>query len=328
MRDDQLPPPQPHACALLSRDLGEPVAGTAATQSAWLLLEQSGPWGRVAARESRLDPALGGELDGRTAGTGVRLCLIRRPEGRRPDHDPERRRWFAASTHPERTWLATGEVSDPAELLRIDFAALDAGDRTAVAELEHTFLDTPILGVCTNGKRDVCCATLGRRVVIAADALDADARTSAAAGPPAVWEITHLGGHKFAPTGVLLPSGYLYGRLDAALATRVLTEARRDQVVADGCRGRSTWSRPGQAAELAVRAELEEWRTGAVVVTAVAKLAGEPEPAWTATVETEDGRAYEVSVAGAHAAVPRPESCGKIEGSPLELRVEAIEKLR
>jgi hypothetical protein len=325
MREAQLPAPQPHACAYLSRELGEPVAGTAATQSAWLLVEQPGPWGRVAARESRLDPELGAELDGRTARTGVRLCLIRRPTDGH-DHDPPRRRWFAASTHPERTWLATGEIADPAELLRIDFAALDAGDRNAVAGLEHTFLDTPILGICSNGKRDACCATLGRRAVVSADALDA-AACAAVGGPPTVWEITHLGGHKFAPTGVLLPSGYLYGRLDAALATRALAEARRGRVLPDGNRGRSTWQRPGQAAELAVRADLNEWATSAVLVTAVEKTAGEPEPAWTVIVEHEDGREYEVSVKGAHAPVARPESCGKTEANPLELRVDVIDKV-
>ncbi len=322
MRDDQLPAPQPHACALLSRELGEPVAGTAATQSAWLLLEQPGPWGRVAATDSRLDPALGGELDGRTAGTGVRLCLIRRPDGSN-DHDPPRRRWFAASTHPLRTWLATGEVADPADLLKVDFAALDAGDRRAVAALEHTFLDTPILGICTNGRRDACCATLGRRVVVAADAA-----FPAGAPAPAVWEITHVGGHKFAPTGVVLPSGYLYGRLDATQAIRVLTEARHGRMVPDGCRGRSTWERPGQAAELAVRAELDEYRPGALVVASAVKTAGDPEPAWTVVVEHEDGRGYEVAVHGAYAPVPRAESCGKAEGTPLELRVDAIDKIR
>ncbi|MFL6115740.1 MAG: sucrase ferredoxin [Catenulispora sp.] len=322
MRDDQLPAPQPHACALLSRELGEPVAGTAATQSAWLLLEQPGPWGRVAATESRLDPALGGELDGRTAGTGVRLCLIRRPD-RGNDHDPPLRRWFAASTHPERSWLATGEVADPADLLKIDFAALDAGDRRAVAALEHSFPDTPILGICTNGRRDACCATLGRRVVVAADEA-----FPVGASAPAVWEITHLGGHKFAPTGVVLPSGCVYGRLDAELAIRVLTEARQGRMVPDGCRGRSTWERPGQAAELAVRTELDEFRPGPLVVASTVKTAGDPEPAWTVVVEHEDGRGYEVAVRGAYAPVPRAESCGKADGTPLELRVAAIDKIR
>ncbi|NUR27178.1 MAG: sucrase ferredoxin, partial [Catenulispora sp.] len=151
---------------------------------------------------------------------------------------------------------------------------------------------------------------------------------AAAGGPPAVWEITHLGGHKFAPTAVLLPSGYVHARLNAAVAVRALAEARRGQVLPEGNRGRSTWSRAGQAAELAVRAELNEWATTTVSVTAEEKTAGEPEPAWKVVVEHEDGRAYEVFVAGSHAPVARPDSCGKLEGNPLELRVESIDKIR
>ena len=35
-------------CATASRDLSEPLAGTAATASTWLLVEQPGPWGTEA----------------------------------------------------------------------------------------------------------------------------------------------------------------------------------------------------------------------------------------------------------------------------------------
>ena len=337
MRDDQLPAPQPHACSVLSRELGEPLAGTGAVAAAWLLVEQPGPWGRAAVTDSRLDPELGAELERRTAGTTVRLALIRRVEDHH-DHDPAVRRWYAASTHPKRTWLATGVVPDPAALLKIDFAALDAGDRRAVAGLEAEFVDAPLLGVCTNGKRDACCATVGRRVAVAAEALEMAALEAAAgsspvsdgapAQVPAVWEITHLGGHRFAPTAVVLPSGYSYGRLDAASAVRVLADARRGRMTVDGCRGRSTWSRAGQVAELAVREALGETAEAALDVVSVTQTAGDPEPAWTAVVELEDGRRYEVSVAGSPAAVPRPESCGKADGTPLELRVEAVDKIR
>lgn len=324
MRDDQLPSPQPHACSVLSRELDEPLAGTGAVAGAWLLVEQPGPWGRAAVTASRLDPALGAELEGRTAGTAVRLALIRRVEDHH-DHEPPHRRWYAASTHPRRTWLATGVVVYPTDLLKIDFAALDAGDRRAVAGLEHEFVDAPLLGVCTNGKRDACCATLGRRVAVAVEAV-----VGAAAGQeiPAVWEITHLGGHRFAPTAVVLPSGYSYGRLDAASATRLLADARQGRMAVQGCRGRSTWSRAGQVAELAVRSALDEAAESALDVVAVTQTAPDPEPAWTAIVEHEDGRAYEVSVRGAYAPVPRPESCGKADGTPLELRVDAVDKIR
>jgi hypothetical protein len=34
-----------------------------------------------------------------------------------------------------------------------------------------------------------------------------------ASRPNQVWECTHLGCHRFAPTGLLLPNGYAYGRL-------------------------------------------------------------------------------------------------------------------
>jgi hypothetical protein len=313
---------------VLSAGLGEPLAGTAATQSAWLLLEQPGPWGRNAATESRLDPELGAELDGRTAGTGVRLALIRRPENGQ-EHEPALRRWYAASTHPHRTWLATGLIEYPTDLLRVDFLALDAGSMTSVEALDHVFTAEPLLGLCTNGKRDQCCATLGRKIAIAVDALDqATCATAFPGSPPAVWEITHVGGHKFAPTGVLLPAGYLYGRLDAARATRILGDARRETVLLDGCRGRSTWSRPGQAAELAVRAEIGERGTAAVTVASVQQTARDPDPAWAVIVEHEDGRAFEITVKGSYALVPRPESCGKADGTPFELRVDSIDKIR
>jgi hypothetical protein len=325
MRSDQLPAPQTNACSVLSAELGEPLAGTAATQSAWLVLEQPGPWGRDAVVESQLDPALGAELEGRTSGNGVRLALIRRP-GVGQEHDPVLRRWFAASTHPDRTWLATGVVEQPTDLLRIDFALLDAGKPEAVAALEHELIDEPLLLVCTNGKRDQCCATLGRKIAVSVDALDRADRGADAT--PAVWEVTHLGGHKFSPTAVLLPHGYIYGRIDAARALRILGAARKGSLVMDGLRGRTTWSRAGQAAEIAVRAAIEEHGLSTVSVISVERTHPEPTPAWEVVVEVDDGRLFDVEVVGAMAFVPRAESCGKAAGTPLVLSVRTIEKIR
>jgi hypothetical protein len=290
-----------------------------------LLLEQPGPWGRDAILESRLDPELGAELTGRAAGTGVRVALIRHPADSH-EHTPRHRRWYAASTHPDRTWLATGLVEFPTELLRVDFAALDAGSVSAVADLPHEMIASPLLGICTNSKRDQCCATRGRPVAVAA--YTADASSGPEDALPGVWEITHLGGHRFSPTAVLLPHGYVYGRLNVAQATQILADARRERVLLDGCRGRSTWSSAGQAAELAVRTEIGERGLSALRVASQEQTAPEPTPAWRVVVEHGDGRAFEVSVSGAHAPIPRPESCGKADGSPLELRVASIDKIR
>ncbi len=47
----------------------------------------------------------------------------------------------------------------------------------------------PLALVCTNGKRDRCCALLGRPL----------AAELASSGVEGVWEVTHLGGHRFSP---------------------------------------------------------------------------------------------------------------------------------
>lgn len=77
-------------CSTVSRDLDEPVSGTAPVARTWLLLEQPGPWGAKALTSSHLDPALGRALDAAAKGTGVRVALVRRPgatrTGARPPH--------------------------------------------------------------------------------------------------------------------------------------------------------------------------------------------------------------------------------------------------
>ncbi|ODT59215.1 hypothetical protein ABS71_18045 [bacterium SCN 62-11] len=57
--------------------------------------------------------------------------------------------------------------------------------------------------VCTHGSRDICCGSLGPRL----------AQALRAAGHQEVWEVSHIGGHRFAPTLWHLPSWRFFGRL-------------------------------------------------------------------------------------------------------------------
>ncbi len=206
----------------------------------WLLVEQAGPWGAKALGESHLDPAVGRALEAAAAGTGVRVALIRRP-GRHADCLPTaRHEVLVAHTVPGRGWVRRAGVADPAELLGLDFAALGAGDHTGFGA-EH--VGGPVALVCTNGRRDRCCALLGRPL----------AAELAAAGHSEVWEVTHLGGHRFSPTMLVLPYGYAYGRLTAETAKEVLAATAAGHMVPEWSRGCSGWDRPGQAAEHAVR---------------------------------------------------------------------------
>ncbi|WP_320780894.1 sucrase ferredoxin [Streptomyces sp. CRN 30] len=303
-------------CSTVSQDLAEPVSGTAATARTWLLLEQPGPWGATALTSSLLDPAVGRALDRATRGTDVRVALIRRP-GRQADRDTSAgRRVFVAHGVPGRTWLRTATVTDPARLLGLDFTALGRGDHRGFDNLlggrAHT--GDPLVLVCTNGKRDQCCALLGRPL----------AAELAGAGTEGVWEVTHLGGHRFSPTLLVLPYGYVYGRVDARTVRRVLRGVRQRRIVLTGCRGSSAWERPGQAAELAVRAATGE---DAAEAFGVVRTDGSA-PRWEVTVAHIDGRHWRVEVSHGAPGPARPESCGaSVLGSPARLEVTAIREL-
>ncbi|MFI6659728.1 sucrase ferredoxin [Streptomyces sp. NPDC050523] len=309
-------------CSTVSRELDEPIAGTAATARTWLLLEQPGPWGAKALTSSHLDPALGRTLEAAAEGTGVRIALIRRP-GRHADCGTSAaRQVYAAHTAPGSAWLHSATVDDPRALLDLDFAALGRGDQhtfdAALAGRPHT--GGPLALVCTNGKRDRCCALLGRPL----------AAELAASGVEGVWEVTHLGGHRFSPTLLVLPYGYAYGRAQAHAVKEVLSDVQEGRIVVEGCRGSSAWERPGQAAELAVRVAAHEYGADDLRVAATSMEATSgAAPHWQVTVAHVDGRLWSVEVTQGASLPPRPESCGtSVLGSPARMEVVAVHELR
>ncbi|MFK4545953.1 hypothetical protein RKD29_005549 [Streptomyces tendae] len=303
-------------CSTVSWDLDEPVSGTAPVARTWLLLEQPGPWGAKALIASHLDTALGRALDTAVKGTGVRIALVRRP-GRHADQGaPAERTVYAAHTVPGNVWLHGTTIKDPGRLLGLDFAALGRGDH-------HTFdsvlggrphAGDPLALVCTNGKRDRCCALLGRPL----------AAELAASGAGGVWEVTHLGGHRFSPTVLVLPHGYVYGRVQAHAVKEILHSAGEGRIVVGGCRGNSAWERPGQAAELALRSAVGEDTAGALTVVRTDGAA----PRWEVTLAHRDGRRWRVTVVQGASLPPRPESCGaSVLGSPARMEVTAVHAL-
>ncbi len=173
----------------------------------------------------------------------VRVGLIR-SVGAHADVVHGSRTVLVARVDRSASWLAARRVDDVAGLadaLRVDELLTAA---VAPAWLPGTPLPTPsrALLVCTNAKRDQCCAVLGRPMAaaFAASAARGDG------GPVAVWETSHTSGHRFAPTYVSLPDGYLFGGPDAASAS------------VDACRGRSSLEPAAQVAELAVLRRLGE----------------------------------------------------------------------
>ncbi|MFF0268087.1 sucrase ferredoxin [Kribbella sp. NPDC004536] len=288
------PAPAAGLCSTFCRVLQEPLPGTAVVATGWVVVEQPGPWGAKAPTQSHLDPVFGGRFDDDCKKVDVRFGLIRSP-GRHADAVERSHQVFVASTTPGRSWLLGGCIAHPSELSALDLDSVARGDRAAVlASLPSlAVVDDPIVLVCTNGKRDGCCAILGRPLVTGL----------AERVPGRVWEANHLGGHRFAPTATYLPAGTMHGQLTVDTAVEILAAADRGETVLTGLRGRSTWTKRGQAAEVAVRELIGEFALDALHV--------DGEEADAVTVQHVDGRSWIVPVTSAPADPPRPDSCGK-----------------
>ncbi len=231
----------------------EALGGTAGCATAWLALEHVGQWGRDVLDGSALGEELPAALGEAVSQAGLKFLLIRQPgrEGRvlhgAPDASgtPTHRVLYAQGT-PGEEKLYSFSVSAPEQLLELPLDNPQELIQATGAEL----MDSPAILVCTHSKRDRCCALRGRPIAAhLADVLPANV----------VWECSHTGGHRFAPVGIMLPTGYTYGRLSepSALAA-YLSLAGRSIPSLHGLRGRSTDTPVEQAAEVAVRLELEK----------------------------------------------------------------------
>jgi hypothetical protein len=109
-------------------------------------------------------------------------------------------------------------------------------------------LRSPTVLVCTDGRHDRCCAEHGRAVY---EAFHAEVLRLGL--PLSVAESSHLGGHRFAATALLLPGGEMYGRLRAPDVPCVLDAWRNGTVWVPRFRGRIGTPEPVQVAEVFLR---------------------------------------------------------------------------
>jgi hypothetical protein len=225
-------------CAEWARAAAVDPVGTAGSSAGFVLLEWPHPWPRDVSEIGDLQPLLAA-----LHGTGLRLQVMRSAEapGRRrrvvvyrQHHDAEG--WFRNAVGVERV-VDSPTLVDEA----IDLVETNAGDTTR---------KTDIL-VCGHGRRDICCGSKGVQLVgrIATDgALGADVR---------LWRTTHLGGHRFAPTALVLPSATWWAFLDQRRVTEIVQRSVEARDVTDHYRGCSGLASPAaQAVERAVLLEI------------------------------------------------------------------------
>jgi hypothetical protein len=222
-------------CSVASMLRDEPLAGTAPVARRWVLIEHPGPWARLPLDTPPFAGALGARFEEALTRHNASLLLLRR-SGRQPE-DIDARLWRVVDTQTgdsiTGTWLGERDLE---------------GVLTALATINGPFAEPcpPMVLVCTHGVRDACCAIKGRPIAgILGRSLDNE-----------VWECSHLAGHRFAGTALVLPEGACYGRLDQSDAVKVIKAHQAGAIVADRLRGVTRLPAAAQAAHVWGLAEL------------------------------------------------------------------------
>ncbi len=223
-------------CSAASLAQTEQLAGSASTIRAFLLVEAPGPWGVEAIRDGRLPDEVKKRLRELQRLHRVRPLLIR-------GHGRSRggvtgARVFASFVHTDRPWTETAVLGDLHELADIPLDDLANGTSPGLTPYEE-----PLFFVCTHGRHDACCAETGRPLC----------KAMHAAAPDHAWEVSHIGGDRFAANMLVLPHGLYYGRLQPEDATAFVADTRAGRLDLEHLRGRCAYGFSVQAAEIYLR---------------------------------------------------------------------------
>lgn len=266
------------ACAVLtSRWEADPI-GSAPVFDELILVETSLPWPSDVSELGSFSAAAGSPSGSRV------LAVV--PDR---DRDPDRRMITSYRRVGGECRFRGTDLMVPTDAVGDVLASLLEGEEPRGPAAPPEFL------VCTHGSRDRCCGSMGTRLYAELDR-----------GGHA-WRLrrcSHLGGHRFAPTGMSLPDGHLWAQLRAH-DVRTVMDREPPATMLGRCRGTPLLAAPFQVIE---RMTLERfgWQTCNWTVVGAEQLDGRlvltlntPEGLVEASAEVEVSRELPVPVCGA-----------------------------
>lgn len=269
-----------HARTLCSDTDSEPLPGTAKPGLTYVLFEWPHKWSHDVLDGDTFGDELTEKLKAHMQRYNATLLLIRHPtrEGRQiEDH-------HVYLVFADQAATEVLHVDGPEAILDLDLSG--PGQNSAKSRTK------PLVLVCTHAKRDMCCAIKGRPIVN-----ELVEKYPFGQGNDVVWETSHIKGHRFAATMLLMPWAYSFGRMNLEATEAMLEAAMRGEYFVPGNRGRGTFSPVGQVAEVDVATQLatrgDKVRYGQLEVTAE-RIDG-PSAHVTVT-DTATDTAYEVTL--------------------------------
>lgn len=218
---------KPAFCANVSAQLGEELIGYAVTTPLYVLIECPPPWAANALDSQGLPAELKVVLqDYQQTHGAVRPLLIHNPQLQQDDQT-------RVMIFRQPSGLATGYHAQEFQVPNLEAVAPLLKGQLARPQASNCPAPMRDILICTHGSHDRCCARYGKpffhQAVKAIEALNLP--------QVRVWQVSHIGCHRFAPTLIDLPSGRYYGRLTADSFAALLARTGSIQVMSEIYRG-------------------------------------------------------------------------------------------
>lgn len=216
-------------CSAWARSVSLDPIGTVGSYDGYLLVETPLPWPRDVAQAPVLGP-----LQELVSARRYRLQALVPHSAEKP---PANRTVALYSRMPGTDWFAgyrRHETETGSSLLEAVQALDGAAPSSSPGSRDPQITDVL---VCTHGRRDICCGASGTDLALQLAAREA---------PPGVRyrRTSHTGGHRFAPTFLLLPEGTAWAYADVDMVEAILARSIPFADVADHYRGCAGLSSP------------------------------------------------------------------------------------
>ncbi|NJR65937.1 MAG: sucrase ferredoxin [Leptolyngbyaceae cyanobacterium CRU_2_3] len=201
-------------CAEASRQAGEAMIGSASPYETYVLIECPTPWTPAAFDSPQIPASLKALIAEKQPERSLRFLLITRHPHAHP-HSPLTK---VLIYQQEKQEFSSGYRKCEFDVADLDQAASVIRSYLSGKIVSSTTNPSQDVLICTHGSHDKCCAKYGLLFYRQAIAIAAPLENLR------IWQSSHFGGHRFAPTAISFPDGRYYGNLNAgdfqAIATR------------------------------------------------------------------------------------------------------------
>ena len=236
------------SCAEQSLRQDVPLIGTAPPTQCFVMIECPPPWGQTIQQAKFLPPALRNMVAAPFyKERGIRFFLIKAAEECRirPKFSESPGYRMLIFSRPQ--GFVSGYSIQEARVSSLEEAAIALQRYFAGKTLSfHTpAIPTRDIFICTHGQYDRCCGCYGYPFYREAQRLKQQWKIPHLR----LWQISHIGGHRFAPTLIDLPQGRYYGRMDLEHFKLLVLQQGDWRSLLDCYRGWSVLPKPLQTLE-------------------------------------------------------------------------------